>query len=483
MGLPYAVSGGFAITYEVDGKTGTKWAVRCFHREVGDLEDRYAHIYRFLKENDHPAFVDFQYQSDGIRVGRESHPILKMEWAKGKTLGEFLDAHHDNSKVLQALRDRFAALQKDLERLGIAHGDLQNGNVLVAPSGKIQLVDYDGMFVPGMREGQGGELGHKHFQHPSRSSSDFGTTIDRFSFIVIDLSLQAMIHDGTLFDEYFNSENILFTANDFSDPAHSDLFRALAGDDAPSLVRSVTDFRSLCSCNVKEVPTIDDFRCGRNIPSVAPTPVPKPLAPTKYIAPHDVINASQYMTAITRVGDRIELVGRVETVKSGLTKYNKPYTFVNFGDWKDDCVKITIWSEGVKALGRRRPDETWQGRWISVTGMMDPPYESKGARYRNKSVGITVTDATQIREINEDEARWRLGENRRPQGDNVPAGPSSRSVPSTNRDILDEIERTQGQRVRTGNRTASATQSSRGSSGCVVAVVVLIALYLIFAIS
>ena len=39
----------------------------------------------------------------------------------------------------------------DLERHGIAHGDLQHGNLLVAADGTFRLVDYDGMYVPALR--------------------------------------------------------------------------------------------------------------------------------------------------------------------------------------------------------------------------------------------------------------------------------------------------------------------------------------------
>jgi thiamine kinase-like enzyme len=37
-----------------------------------------------------------------------------------------------------------------LNRAGVAHGDLQHGNILVA-NGKPKLIDYDGMYVPALR--------------------------------------------------------------------------------------------------------------------------------------------------------------------------------------------------------------------------------------------------------------------------------------------------------------------------------------------
>jgi hypothetical protein len=77
-----------------------------------------------------------------------------------------------------------------------AYGDLQNGNVII--NRRPCLIDYDGVYVPGLSVGQGTELDHKHFQHPKRSTAAFGPEMDRFSFIVIDLSLNALIEQPSL---------------------------------------------------------------------------------------------------------------------------------------------------------------------------------------------------------------------------------------------------------------------------------------------
>jgi hypothetical protein len=57
----------------------------------------------------------------------------------------------------------------------------------------------------------------------------------------------------------------------------------------------------------------------------------------------------------------------------------------------------------------RRPSESWTGRWISVIGLVEPPYEGAhyGRAYRN--VGITVILGNQIAHISEREAKFRLG--------------------------------------------------------------------------
>ena len=189
LGLPLALGGGFAITYSVTA-AGLTYAVRMFHKQAGGLEDRYRLIATELLRLSSPYFVQFEYQARGVRVDGQQYPLVKMEWASGETLGSFLDARYGDRNVVEALRRSFRDLAKHLRDRGIAHGDLQNGNVMV-DGARLRLVDYDGMFVPGMAAANGSEIGHRHFQHPARSAKDFGPAMDRFSFIALDLTLAA----------------------------------------------------------------------------------------------------------------------------------------------------------------------------------------------------------------------------------------------------------------------------------------------------
>src|SRR4051812_34754168 len=66
LGLPLAISGGFALTYTVSTAHG-KFAVRCFHRESKGLERRYTAISKKLSSLRSPYFLDFQFQAQGIR--------------------------------------------------------------------------------------------------------------------------------------------------------------------------------------------------------------------------------------------------------------------------------------------------------------------------------------------------------------------------------------------------------------------------------
>jgi hypothetical protein len=410
LGLPLVMSGGFALTYAVTTPRH-KCAVRCFHREIPAIQQKYNAIATKLRKLTNGCFVDFDFQQSGISIRQQTFPIVRMDWVEGDTLGVWLDKNYHDPKALEKARNDFAAIARLLENEGIAHGDIQNGNVMVE-NGAIKLIDYDGMFVPGMRAGNGSETGHKHFQHPGRRVSSFGPKMDRFSFLAVDLSLAALIEDKSLYPKFREGgETIIFKANDFAEPQNSAVFRRLMT--MPKLKEQAHKFAAICEGDLAKVPTLDEFLAGRNVP-MAKTPIlttpstPKPRVAT-YIPAYPVVDALNFSAALQRVGDRVELIGRVVEIKPGSRKRGKSrperYVFINFGSWRGNIVKISIWSEGLAKL-KEQPSDVWIGRWVSVTGLMDVPYDSK--RHGYKHLSITVQEDGQIQQLDESEAGFRL---------------------------------------------------------------------------
>ena len=407
LGLPLVMSGGFALTYAVTTPR-RKCAVRCFHREIPAIQQKYDATSKKLRSLAIGCFVDFDFQQSGISVRQRVFPIVRMDWVEGDTLGIWLDKNFNNPRALEKARADFAAIARFLEREGIAHGDIQNGNVMVA-NGEIKLIDYDGMFVPGMHPGNGSETGHRHFQHPGRRVSNFGPGMDRFSFIALDLSLKALVEDRSLYSKFREGgETIIFKANDFADPQNSEIFRRLLA--MPKLKAQAGSFAAICEASLAAVPTLDEFLSGRNIPA-AKTPINATLTPAAkpaaaYIPAYPVVDALNFSAALQRVGDRVELIGRIVEIKPGSRKQgkgpNKRYVFINFGSWSGNIVKISIWSDGLARL-KDKPSAAWVGRWVSVTGLMDV-HETK--RYRHLS--ITVQEDGQIQWLDEAQAGFRL---------------------------------------------------------------------------
>ncbi|MGV8991269.1 MAG: CFI-box-CTERM domain-containing protein [Thiobacillus sp.] len=430
LGLPLALCGGFALTYTVTSG-GAKYAVRCFHKQSSALEKRYSAISAKLKSLRSSYFLDFEFQPLGVRVGGKAFPVVKMAWASGNTLGEFLEGCYRSKSDLQQLNSSLRSLAIYLEGAHLAHGDVQPGNVMVSNGGRsVQLIDYDGIYVDDLKSLGSAELGHRNFQHPRRTSSTWDSQLDRFSFIALNLSLRALeAHPDLWSKTQSDGDAILFKANDFADPAQSAIFNDLFRH--PQLAEDAKNFAAVCKAPFDRIPTLEDFLARKNIPQVAITVATTPVAPAQYMSAFPVLDATGYALCLRHMGDRVELIGRIVEVKENQARNGKPYVFINFGPWQGEIVKVSIWSEGLAVL-KQRPNQGWVGKWISVVGLMEPPYRSR--KYKYSHLAISITQANQLHVITDSEAKFRL------------SGSSTRSVESTphnsNKEILDGIRGT-----------------------------------------
>lgn len=431
LGLPRAISGGFALTYTISSGP-KKFAVRCFHKESKALERRYVAISKRIASLNSPYFLDFQFQPQGIKVDGVGYPIVKMAWAKGETLGEFLETNRSNAPALSKLSDAIFAFAAFLEKEQIAHGDLQTGNLMVSAGGSvIQLIDYDGMYVDEIKDIGSSELGHVNFQHPQRKSTNpFNPTIDRFSLISLTVALKALRLDPTVWNKTKSEvDAILFRANDFVDPGASQTFALLLANSAIAV--DIKNFASICKSPMDKAPSLADFLAGTKIPAIviALTGLTNPnAAKVGYISAYDVLSAMDYQACLLHVGDKVEVIGRIVDVKPNHARNGKAYIFINFGNWRGRIFKVSIWSEGLTAI-KTPPDASWIGKWVSVVGLMEPPYSN--AKFKYSHLSISVMASGQMTLIAESDAKWRL------------AGPTT-NLPSfatsSNQDALDRIK-------------------------------------------
>jgi hypothetical protein len=228
LGLPRPMTGAFASVYRMKG-TKRDIALRCFLRNISDNEQRYGMISKFVESDDLPYTVGFDFVPKGIRVNSEAFPVLKMEYVDGIPLDTFIKQNAKDAMKLARLAEAFAVMCDDLRGAGIAHGDLQHGNILVVGD-ELRLVDYDGMFVPGMENMQSNELGHPNYQHPGRCASDFGPYLDSFSAWVIYASLRSISIDPSLAHDKLiglGDDCLLFRRDDFVYPEYSRTFSIL----------------------------------------------------------------------------------------------------------------------------------------------------------------------------------------------------------------------------------------------------------------
>ncbi len=203
LGLPMPYSGNFADVYEVRCPAGSRWAVKCFTREIPGLRQRYEAISRHLRQTKLPFTVDFSYLDEGIRVAGRWFPVVKMQWVEGLTLNQFVAKYADKPAVLEGLLHIWARMARHLRASGAAHGDLQHGNVLLVPEAGaaslgLKLVDYDEFFVPALAGKPSGEVGHGSYQHPRRTrEGTYSLEVDRFPVLLIATAAGAPEGRGT----------------------------------------------------------------------------------------------------------------------------------------------------------------------------------------------------------------------------------------------------------------------------------------------
>lgn len=235
-GMVIKYTGGFSMVYPIVCP-GEKFALRCWYANIGDGKFRYQEIDKYLKQTKLKYFVDFNYVEEGLSINGKKWDTIRMKWVDAHGFKEYLSINIKSPEKIKSLAIDFLAMVAQLHAVNIAHGDLQHGNMLVSKKGEIILVDYDSLYVPGLK----GELdlvkGLKGYQHPARFDNNkfVNEKLDYFSELVIFLSLIAISENSSLWNKYMveDSEQLLFTPYDFSDPLNSEIFDELSLMSAP----------------------------------------------------------------------------------------------------------------------------------------------------------------------------------------------------------------------------------------------------------
>jgi formylglycine-generating enzyme required for sulfatase activity len=267
LGVPMPYAGNFADVYKVYcPTTRNTWAVKFFKREVRDLRERYRAISDHLIASQLPFMADFRYLDEGVRIGGAWYPLVKMRWIEGLSLNRFVAQSLGQPKMLDQLFNLWVKLAARLRGAGIAHADLQHGNVVLVPEGDqgkllLKLIDYDGMYVPALAGQNSSELGHANYQHPQREvTRAYNAELDRFSHLAICCALRCVAVGGSsLWERFNNDENLIFTAQDFKQPAASLLFRELSMLRHPDAKALVGHLILATQAPLEQTPLIDEL--------------------------------------------------------------------------------------------------------------------------------------------------------------------------------------------------------------------------------
>jgi hypothetical protein len=256
-GLPRPNTGMFASVYKMCCEREV-WALRCFLRFVPDQGERYAEIGRVLNRQQFSCMLHFDWQERGILVHGRWFPVLKMQWCDGENLDFWLAGRLHDRPCLSRFLVEWKNVLRSLEGAGIAHGDLQHGNVLVS-NGRVQLVDYDAMYVPALQGRLSSELGHRDYQHPGRTWKHFGPGLDNFSAWVIYLSVQILSIDPQIWDQLGGGDDcLIFRQRDFAEPLRSPAFHLLEAHRDPEIRLAARTLRYLLSLACDEIPPLSE---------------------------------------------------------------------------------------------------------------------------------------------------------------------------------------------------------------------------------
>jgi len=291
---PIQYTGGFTAVFPFIDCSGKKIAVRCWHKDINEAKKRSFAISEYLNKEKNPYFVNFKYTDNAIVIKQELHPIIVMEWIEGKPLKEYINENTNQNSILQ-LAERFKEMVAELHKKGIAHGDLQHGNILVKADGSLVLVDYDSMYVEPLKGMSDTIKGLPGYQHPARMKNQYlNPKLDYFSELIIYLSLLIFADNPQLWQKYYDTEDLLFSKDDFANIKSSDIYKKYYNSSNTTIAELMQKLEeSLLKTDIQQLLPLEDLlvdRVAQTIESImgkidTPPNPPQPRKPKIYPLP------------------------------------------------------------------------------------------------------------------------------------------------------------------------------------------------------
>lgn len=259
-------SGGYTTVFPFNTKDSKKVAVRCWIADIGDAKKRSQEISTYLNVLNNPYFCAFKYLDDAILINGVIYPVVVMDWVEGKPLKEFINDNISNHKsTLQKIANNFKMMVEYFHKENIAHGDLQHGNILVKDDGSLIIIDYDSMFIKPLEGMSDAIKGLPGYQHPSRNQNKFiNHKLDYFSELVIYLSLLTFDNYPNLWSKYYETEDLLFSKDDFNNPNSSVIINTLLSS-SNQIIKDLTQRlkEQLSKSDIQELQPLEELLIDR----------------------------------------------------------------------------------------------------------------------------------------------------------------------------------------------------------------------------
>jgi DNA-binding CsgD family transcriptional regulator len=297
--VPFSRNGNFGAVYKFSNQHEA-YALKVFADSQPDRELRYSMINRHLASNP-PAhsLVSFSYEPNGIRIRGSWYPTLVMDWAEGETLRVYLrNVLEQGGQVNNGLLCRaWAQGMQELAQRRTAHGDLQHGNILVMSDGSMKLVDYDGMFVPAMRQAgmTAAEFGMAAYQHPKRYRGYFDERLDDFAALVILLTL-ACVNPARWQHCHRDDSYLLVKEADLLRPDQSALMAELTSSADAPVKKLAVMLKRATKGDVEAIPPFANIVADNTIRQLF-DPAWHPTDARSYVKPPPVVTVHDFSAA------------------------------------------------------------------------------------------------------------------------------------------------------------------------------------------
>jgi hypothetical protein len=264
-GLPRARSGQYAVVFRARLRDGRERAIRVFTSGRTERQERYKAIYDHVVKHPLSCLVPFTYAEKGIRCKGKRYPLVAMDWVQGCELLEWLGRRvaAQDGRAIGAVAEQWQGVMAGMQKASIAHGDLQDRNVMITDAGDVKLVDYDGMCVPALVGRKTEEGGTPPYRHPQRGNdTQLTLTLDNYSSILIYVGLRALAADLQLWQRFVvapSYDKLLFRDEDLANPGGSDLFSRLYASPDQQVKKLAKDLGDLWRGSIQTVPPLDDL--------------------------------------------------------------------------------------------------------------------------------------------------------------------------------------------------------------------------------
>ncbi|MDM8541733.1 SUMF1/EgtB/PvdO family nonheme iron enzyme [Desulfococcaceae bacterium HSG9] len=265
-GYPFMFVGGFGAIFKFRDKNKREYAFKVFTRDVKDRAERYEALHKTLQITKFPFMADFNYVHEGFKVKGEPYPVVVMEWGRGLQLDAAIEQDLADDGIFQCaphFAGNLFTIVKTLQEWNMGHNDLQEGNILVRDDNKLVLIDYDGMFVPLLKDEAPCEMGLRNYQHPERDKTHFNNKIDDFA--LVSILYQLSIITPELWLKLHDDRRLLLKEVDYKNPEQSELIQNGLKAEEPHARALAALLVKACSLHPLEINAIEKIGASPEI--------------------------------------------------------------------------------------------------------------------------------------------------------------------------------------------------------------------------